>query len=216
MRRLELAERIIELRDRAGLTQEAAAKKAGVGVTTWSNIETGAITRPHARTLIKMARALGVTTEAIMEEMPSPKAEPLSLEWALDERVSDEEYRAAMAQASVEDYTRLRRQLRQQGQWVEKPPARIGDAPQRIKSLPRLASDRLRATPPITLFRMVESDEGNRCYWYIPRSEWEEHRETVDVWFRDKPYEDVDARGMAQAGPQGEPQVHKEAAVYAA
>lgn len=67
MRRLELAERVIELRERVELTQEAAAKKAGVGVTTWSNIETGAITRPHARTLIKMARALGVAPEVIME-----------------------------------------------------------------------------------------------------------------------------------------------------
>ncbi len=76
MRRLELAERIIELRERAGLTQGEAAKRAGVGVTTWSNIETGTITRPHARTLIKIARTLGVDPE----ELTTPKAQaPLSL-----------------------------------------------------------------------------------------------------------------------------------------
>ncbi|MDP9484995.1 MAG: helix-turn-helix domain-containing protein [Actinomycetota bacterium] len=70
MRRLELAERIIELREHAGLTQGEAAKRAGVGVTTWSNIETGTITRPHARTVIKIARALGVEPE----ELTAPKA----------------------------------------------------------------------------------------------------------------------------------------------
>ena len=218
MRRLELAERVIELRERAGLTQEAAAKKAGVGATTWSNIETGAITRPHARTLIKMARALGVTPAVIMGEAleaDSPKAEPLSLEWALDPSVSDEEYRAAMAQASVEDYTRIRRQLRQQGQWVEVEPARIGDAPRRMKVLHPLVVERLRAAPPITLFRMEESDEGNRCYWYIPPEQREEHRETVNAWFGGKSYEDVDAR-EAREGEHAKSKVRKEATVYAA
>ncbi len=70
MRKLELAERVIELRERAKLTQAEASKKAGVGVTTWSNIETGTITRPHARTVIKMARALGVDPE----DLTGPKA----------------------------------------------------------------------------------------------------------------------------------------------
>ncbi len=76
MSRLELAERVIELRERADLTQGEAAKRAGVGVTTWSNIETGAITRPHARTLIKIARALGVEPEELTspkERRPSPR-----------------------------------------------------------------------------------------------------------------------------------------------
>ncbi len=71
MRRFELAERVIELREGARLTQEEAAKKAGVGVTTWSNIETGTITRPHARTVIKIARALGVEPE----DLTSPKGQ---------------------------------------------------------------------------------------------------------------------------------------------
>lgn len=89
MRRLELAERVIELRERAGLTQGEAAKKAGVGVTTWSNIETGAITRPHARTVIKIARALGVDPE----EIAAPKAgAPPSSE---PEKVSEEQRRLA-------------------------------------------------------------------------------------------------------------------------
>jgi transcriptional regulator with XRE-family HTH domain len=66
LKRLELAERIIELRERAGLTQGEAAKRAGVGATTWSNLETGTITRPHPRTVIKIARALGAEPEELM------------------------------------------------------------------------------------------------------------------------------------------------------
>ncbi len=55
----ELAERHIDLRERAGLTQEQEAKMAGVSPTTISGIESGKITRPHLKTLLKIARALG-------------------------------------------------------------------------------------------------------------------------------------------------------------
>jgi transcriptional regulator with XRE-family HTH domain len=94
LRRLELAERVIELRERAGLTQGVAAKRAGVGVTTWSNIETGTITRPHARTLIKIARAFGVEVEDLFEGVVFPKAPELTLEdvGAFLEREVDSRY----------------------------------------------------------------------------------------------------------------------------
>lgn len=92
MRRLELAERVIELRERAGLTQGEGAKKAGIGVTTWSNIETGTITRPHARTVIKIARALGVDPE----ELTAPKASALPS--PEPEEVPEEERRALSIQ----------------------------------------------------------------------------------------------------------------------
>ncbi len=55
----ELAERHIDLRERAGLTQEQEAKMAGVSPTTISGIESGKIARPHLKTLLKIARALG-------------------------------------------------------------------------------------------------------------------------------------------------------------
>jgi transcriptional regulator with XRE-family HTH domain len=63
----ELATRHIALRERAGLTQVQEAKKAGVSPTTISGIESGKITRPHLRTLLKIARALGAEVEELRE-----------------------------------------------------------------------------------------------------------------------------------------------------
>ncbi len=63
----ELAERHIALRERAGLTQEQEAKMAGVSPTTISGIESGRITRPHLKTLLKIARALGTDLGELRE-----------------------------------------------------------------------------------------------------------------------------------------------------
>jgi transcriptional regulator with XRE-family HTH domain len=63
----ELAERHIDLRERAGLTQEQEAKRAGVSPTTISGIESGKIARPHLRTLLKIARALGADVGELRE-----------------------------------------------------------------------------------------------------------------------------------------------------
>jgi transcriptional regulator with XRE-family HTH domain len=63
----ELAARHIALRERAGLTQEQEAKMAGVSPTTISGIESGKITRPHLKTLLKIARALGVGVGELRE-----------------------------------------------------------------------------------------------------------------------------------------------------
>lgn len=198
--------RLRRWRERQGLTQKDLAELAGVSERSVAGYEGGESTRPN--TARKLADALNVTVADLI-------AEPFSLEWALDPSVSSEEYKAAMAQASVEDYTRLRRQLRQQGQWVEVEPARIGDAPRRMKVLHPLVVERLRAAPPITLFEMEVSDEGNRCVWYIPRPEWELHRVTVDEFFDGEPYIDVDAREGREKG-QAKSKVHKKATVYAA
>lgn len=77
MERQELAARHIALRERAGLTQEQEAKTAGVSPTTISGIESGKITRPHLRTLLKIARALGTDVGELresgkVEAPPSP------------------------------------------------------------------------------------------------------------------------------------------------
>jgi transcriptional regulator with XRE-family HTH domain len=79
----ELAARHIELRGRARLTQEQEAKRAGVSPTTISGIESGKITRPHLKTLLKIARALGVDVGELRESgkaeaPPSPTQQPLN------------------------------------------------------------------------------------------------------------------------------------------
>jgi transcriptional regulator with XRE-family HTH domain len=65
--REQLAARHIALRERAGLTQEQEARLAGVSPTTISGIESGKITRPHLKTLLKLARALGADVGELRE-----------------------------------------------------------------------------------------------------------------------------------------------------
>jgi transcriptional regulator with XRE-family HTH domain len=79
----ELAARHIALREQAGLTQEQEAKMAGVSPTTISGIESGKITRPHLKTLLKIARALGADVGELresgkVEAAPSPTQPPLN------------------------------------------------------------------------------------------------------------------------------------------
>ena len=79
----ELAARHIALRERAGLTQEQEAKMAGVSPTTISGIESGKITRPHLKTLLKIAHALGVNVGELrdsgkVEASPSSIQPPLN------------------------------------------------------------------------------------------------------------------------------------------
>jgi transcriptional regulator with XRE-family HTH domain len=80
----ELAARHIALRERAGLTQEQEAKMAGVSPTTISAIESGKITRPHLRTLLKLSQALGTDVGELRES--GKVEEPPSLAEWLEER----------------------------------------------------------------------------------------------------------------------------------
>jgi transcriptional regulator with XRE-family HTH domain len=76
----ELAARHIALREQAGLTQEQEAKAAGVSPTTISGIESGKITRPHLKTLLKIAQALGADVGELREsgkaEAPPSSTQP--------------------------------------------------------------------------------------------------------------------------------------------
>jgi transcriptional regulator with XRE-family HTH domain len=100
----ELAERHIALRERAGLTQEQEAKMAGVSPTTISGIESGKITRPHLKTLLKIARALGADVGELREsgkaEAPPSPTQPRFNGF--------EEERGAAWEAAVDDAHRLR------------------------------------------------------------------------------------------------------------
>jgi hypothetical protein len=149
----------------------------------------------------KIARALGIEPEELTAR---PKAEPLSLEWAMDPAVSAEEFNAAIAKAPDEAREDLQRQLMQQGQRLPNDRKWITGNPPKV--LPPIVVERLRrlraiAPPPIA--RMSMSDEGNVCRWFIPPDQWDEHRVDVDEFFDGESYEDVDA------------QVYEEALLYA-
>jgi transcriptional regulator with XRE-family HTH domain len=103
----QLAARHIALRERAGLTQEQEAKMAGVSPTTISGIESGKITRPHLKTLLKLARALGADVGELRE---SGKAEAPPSQRALfnngvldkDRRPTDVTVRMGAAELAAE------------------------------------------------------------------------------------------------------------------
>ncbi len=59
-----------ELREKAGLTQEELAKKAGVSRAIVSGLESGAITVTTTKTLVKIAEALSVkVSELFLKQM---------------------------------------------------------------------------------------------------------------------------------------------------
>lgn len=63
-----LAENIKKYRSKAGLTQEALARKADVSYNTIIKIESKGITDPRVGTLSKIAKALNVKLDMLIEE----------------------------------------------------------------------------------------------------------------------------------------------------
>lgn len=57
--------KIREAREAAGMSQEELAKKSGVNRTTLSGLETGTLKNTSTKTLFAIAKALGVTVDAI-------------------------------------------------------------------------------------------------------------------------------------------------------
>ena len=68
-------ERLKQLRDKAGLTQEALARAAGISVSAVSKLEQTAID-PSWSTVQALARALGVECKALKEEAAAAEAKP--------------------------------------------------------------------------------------------------------------------------------------------
>jgi transcriptional regulator with XRE-family HTH domain len=64
--------RLLQLRNRAGLTQVQLAVKAGVNVMVPSRIERGVVEDPPESTLRALARALEVTVDELLAE-PGPE-----------------------------------------------------------------------------------------------------------------------------------------------
>ena len=81
----------------AGLTEDDAARKAGISRPAWSDIERGAVRRPRVRTLESIARALGVELDDLRSQTTpdidpdDPKRDALLQLWgALPARDRDE------------------------------------------------------------------------------------------------------------------------------
>ena len=71
-----LGERVLIRRRRLNLSQHALAAKAGVDVMTISRLERGDKKRLEIEPLARLARALGVTTDALLGMTPTPRTRP--------------------------------------------------------------------------------------------------------------------------------------------
>jgi len=94
------------------LTQARLAKEAGVSPTTVSGIETGKIGRPHFGTIGKLARALRVAPEELLDSRESVEEQgpaPLSLWWARETR--EGEFERGLEGASLKSLDSLSRGL---------------------------------------------------------------------------------------------------------
>ena len=71
----DLGERLRTLRKERGLSQEALARRADIGLRGYGDLELGHATDPHISTLRGIARALDVSVEDLVKEPALPLAE---------------------------------------------------------------------------------------------------------------------------------------------
>lgn len=62
-----IGDKIKQLRNKQGLTQDALARKAEIPYTTLTKIETNVITKPSIQTVVKIAKGLGVSLDDLMK-----------------------------------------------------------------------------------------------------------------------------------------------------
>jgi transcriptional regulator with XRE-family HTH domain len=108
----EIGERVQNVRRLRMLTQARLAKEAGVSPTTVSAIETGKIGHPHFGTIGKLALALRVAPEELLDSRDAGEQqgpEPLSLGWARDSE--EGEFESGLEGASLESLDSLSREL---------------------------------------------------------------------------------------------------------
>ena len=89
-------------------TQVRLAREAGVSPTTVSGVETGKIGSPHFGTLNKLARALGVAPEELLDSRESVEQQgpvPLSVGWARES--GEGEFESGLEGASLESLDSL-------------------------------------------------------------------------------------------------------------
>ena len=108
----DIGERVQNVRRLRMWTQARLAREAGVSPTTISGIETGKIVRPHFGTLGKLARALRVAPEELLDSREPVEQRgpvPLSLGWARE--TGDGEFESGLEDASLESLETLSRGL---------------------------------------------------------------------------------------------------------
>jgi transcriptional regulator with XRE-family HTH domain len=108
----DIGERVANIRLMRMWTQARLAQEAGVSPTTVSAIETGKIGRPHFGTLGKLALALGVAPEELLDSRKPAEQQgpaPLSLGWARD--TGEGEFESGLENASLESLDSLSRGL---------------------------------------------------------------------------------------------------------
>lgn len=77
LRRERVVERLSELRERAGLSQEDAARKVGVTHRQWQRWESGQ-SMPYPRNLDKVASAFGISVSDFFDDQPLASPETRS------------------------------------------------------------------------------------------------------------------------------------------
>src|ERR687893_980364 len=108
----DIGERVANIRLMRMWTQARLAQEAGVSPTTVSAIETGKIGRPHFGTLEKLARALRVAPQELLDSRKPAEQQgpvPLSLGWARDSE--EGEFERGLEGASLESLDSLSREL---------------------------------------------------------------------------------------------------------
>ena len=62
-----IGNKIKQLRNKQGLTQDELARKSDLPYTTLTKIETNVITKPTIQTVIKITKVLGISLEELMK-----------------------------------------------------------------------------------------------------------------------------------------------------
>ena len=62
-----IGNKIKQLRNKQGLTQDKLARKSDLPYTTLTKIESNVITKPTIQTVVKIANGLGVTIDNLMK-----------------------------------------------------------------------------------------------------------------------------------------------------
>jgi transcriptional regulator with XRE-family HTH domain len=73
MKMQNIADKIKEFRSKLGLTQEELAQKAGIPYATLSKIENDKVKNPTINTLIKIAQALEIKVDDLIEYTKNAK-----------------------------------------------------------------------------------------------------------------------------------------------